>query len=113
MTACQPSDAWPARHSGRGLACLQSDQSSINPSPARLNYPRDFSRKRQLPEANTAELELSDETSWSTAALAAAVITHAKFFLFRFFCNGRSSRHYYSLKISEFGFRENSNSVFF
>src|SRR5205814_2189270 len=50
-------------------------------------------RERQLPEANSAELELSQKTARPATALAAAVIANGEFFLFRFFSNGRRSSH--------------------
>jgi hypothetical protein len=62
-------------------------------SPTTLDDARDLSRERQLPEADSAELELSKETSWTTTPLAAAVISHSEFLFLCFFSDGRRSSH--------------------
>src|SRR5262249_38527137 len=46
--------------------------------------------------ANSTELELSQVTSRSAAALATAVIPHTEFLFLRFFRNGRRSSHRFS-----------------
>ena len=56
--------------------------------PTALDHSRDFARKRQLPEANTAQLKLSDKAARPTTALAAAVVPHGKFLFLCFFRNG-------------------------
>jgi hypothetical protein len=56
--------------------------------PAALDHARNLARERQLPEANSAELELSDEPSRPAAALAPAVVTDRKFLFLCFFSNG-------------------------
>jgi hypothetical protein len=47
--------------------------------PARLDDSRDFTRERQLPETNTAQVKFPQETPGPAASLAAAVIAHGVF----------------------------------
>jgi hypothetical protein len=57
-------------------------------SPATLDDARDLTRERQLPEADSAEMELSKESSWTTTPLAAAVVSHSEFLFLCFFSDG-------------------------
>ena len=61
--------------------------------PATLDNAGNFTRERQLPKTNAAELELSDKSAWPTATPATAAIADRKFLFCGFFRNSRSSSH--------------------
>jgi hypothetical protein len=56
--------------------------------PTRFNDARDFTRERQLPETDAAELEFPQIASRPAAALASAVVTDGEFLFLCFFSNG-------------------------
>src|ERR1044071_7457975 len=71
--------------------------------PTALDYSRDFTRKRQLPETNSAQMEFLNETARPATPFTAAVIAYRKLFLLCFLSNGRRSSHSISLSPSPFG----------
>src|ERR1051326_5580060 len=75
----------------------------LTPLPTALDYSRDFTRKRQLPETNSAQLEFLNETARPATTFTAAVIAYRKLFLLCFLSNGRRSSHSISLSPSPFG----------
>jgi hypothetical protein len=58
-----------------------------------LDHARDLARERQLPEADSAELKLSNEAARTATPLATAVVSHGEFLFLCFFSNGGRSSH--------------------
>jgi len=72
---------------------LQGGPHGVGVLPARFDHSGKVPTKCQLPEAETAELELPQKATRPAATLAAVVLSHLELWGLSRFCNVRCSRH--------------------